>query len=643
MDEQLPNNVWYLPHFPVVRMDKTTTKVRIVFDCAAKCNGISLNDMIYAGPKLQQDLFNVLVRFRRNPVGIACDIKEMYLQIEIEEQDRSHFRLLWRDLDPSREPDVFEFSRVVFGKNSAPMESQFVAQENARRNQDRYPLAAETVLKSTYMDDSIDSVENDEEGVELYGQMKALWGIANMHARKWISNSPRVVEAIPREERATEIVRLAQREAFRDEYAALSLGKPIPQKSQLIKLNPRIDEDGVIRCDGRLKFAEFLPYDTRCPIILPRGHRVTRLIVKNYHERASHVAGINFILCQLSERFWIIAAREEIREWDHECNECKKRRNKPACQIMAPLPKTRLRFTFRPFAQTAVDFAGPLYTVQGRRKPRQKRWLCLFTCLETRAVHLEMAWGLDTDTFLNAFTRFTSRRGVPKEVISDRGTNFVGAVGELKKLVSQLDRQKLENKTAVFGVTWRFNPPGAPHFGGAHEVMVKAAKKATYAVVRDRDVNDEELITVFAGVESLLNSRPLTYQSSDPRDSVPLTPNHFLHGQMGGQFAPEFVETTTFHPPQRWRKVQDIISQVWRRWLKECIPALNSRPKWTSENRDLKVDDVVLVIQPDSPRGRWPLGRVIEVYPGRDGHTRVKVQGSRFKVHLFHTIYIKLT
>ena len=99
-DEQLPNNISYLPRFPVVRMDKATTKLRNVFDCAAKCNGISLNDMIHAGPKLLQDLFNVLVRFRGNPVGIACDIKEMYLQIEVKEQDRSHFRLLWRDLDP---------------------------------------------------------------------------------------------------------------------------------------------------------------------------------------------------------------------------------------------------------------------------------------------------------------------------------------------------------------------------------------------------------------------------------------------------------------------------------------------------------------------------------------------------------------
>ena len=205
-EEQPPANVWCLPHFPVVRMDKSTTKVRIVFDCAAKCDGISLNDMIHAGPKLQQDLFNVLVRFRRNPVGVACDIKEMYLQTEIEEQDRSHFRLFWRDFDSKREPDVFEFSRIVFGKNCAPMESQFVAQENARRNQDRYPLATETILKSTFMDDSIDNVENDDEGMELYRQLKALWGIAGMQARKWISNSPKVIEAIPKEERATEIV-----------------------------------------------------------------------------------------------------------------------------------------------------------------------------------------------------------------------------------------------------------------------------------------------------------------------------------------------------------------------------------------------------------------------------------------------------
>ena len=204
-DEPLPPEVWYLPHFPVIRMDKTTTKVRIVFDCSAKTDGVSLNDAICAGPKLQKDLFDVLIRFRRNPIALACDIKEMYLQVEIEERDRPYFRLLWRDLDSSREPDVYEFSRVVFGKNSAPMEAQFVAQENARRHQDVYPLAAETVLKSTYMDDSIDSVETVQDGIQLYKKLDSLWGIAGMKARKWVSNSLEVVAATREADRATEL------------------------------------------------------------------------------------------------------------------------------------------------------------------------------------------------------------------------------------------------------------------------------------------------------------------------------------------------------------------------------------------------------------------------------------------------------
>ena len=204
-EESPPPEVWYLPHFPVVRMDKTSTKVRIVFDCSAKTDGISLNDIIYAGPKLQQELFDVLIRFRRNPVALVCDIKEMYLQVEIKENDRAMFRILWRDGDRDREPEVLEFNRVVFGKNAAPMECQFVAQENARRYQSTYPMAAETVLKSTYMDDSIDSVESEEEGIELYRQLDALWNLAGMQARKWISNSPKVVSATPEEDRATQL------------------------------------------------------------------------------------------------------------------------------------------------------------------------------------------------------------------------------------------------------------------------------------------------------------------------------------------------------------------------------------------------------------------------------------------------------
>ena len=177
----------------------------------------------------------------------------------------------------------------------------------------------------------------------------------------------------------------------------------------------------------------------------------------------------------------------------------------------------------------------------------------------------------------------TSRRGVSKEAKRNRGTNFVRAVGKLKELVGQLHRQQLQSNIVELGETWRSNPPAAPHFGEAHEVMVQADEKTIYAVAGHQDVTNEELITMFTGLESLLNFRPLTYQSLDRREDVPLTPNHFLHGQMGGTFSPESVETTTFHLRQRWRKVQDIIPRVWRRWLKRMCSCPQQHTKMNCE------------------------------------------------------------
>ena len=111
----------------------------------------------------------------------------------------------------------------------------------------------------------------------------------------------------------------------------------------------------------------------------------------------------------------------------------------------------------------------------------------------------------------------------------------------------------------------------------------------------------------FTGAEALLNSRPLTFQSASPNDDVPLTPNHFLIGQIGGQLAQASVDETTFSPKKRWRRVQELVRHFWHRWLLEWLPSLNVRRKWTE---DLKVEDVVLVISPNTPRGHWPLGRV---------------------------------
>lgn len=191
--------------FPVCRPDKATTETRIVFDASAKHQGVSLNDTILSGPKLQNSLFNVFMRFRRYPVAVACDIREMYLQIRIPVDERSYFRFLWKDLEIDRRPDVYEFERVVFGDASAPFRAQFVAQENARCHKETFPLAAVTVEKSTYMDDSLDSTCRENEVIELYNQLDSLWKLAGIEPQKWVSNLSSVLENIPCEQRAAQV------------------------------------------------------------------------------------------------------------------------------------------------------------------------------------------------------------------------------------------------------------------------------------------------------------------------------------------------------------------------------------------------------------------------------------------------------
>ena len=149
-----------------------------------------------------------------------------------------------------------------------------------------------------------------------------------------------------------------------------------------------------------------------------------------------------------------------------------------------------------------------------------------------------------------------ARRGWPKFILSDNGSNYVGAAREIKELVDSMDQDKIQRLTSNQGIEWQFNPPEAPHFGGVFERMIKSAKRAIYAILNDADVNDEELQTVFTGAESLLNSRPSTTVSGDVNDESLLTPNHFLIGQMGGELAPDTVDTKAVSVRRRWRLIQ---------------------------------------------------------------------------------------
>ena len=192
---------WFLPHFPVVKEDRVTTKVRVVFDAAAKHDGKILNDAIWPRPKLQRDLVDVLTRFRRAPVALSADISEVFLQVELQEEDRPYHRFLWRDFDTSREPDLFEFQRLMFGNTASPLCSQYVLQTHAKTHTLDFPEAASTVEDSMYVDDVLDSLETVESAQHLRRQLSALLAMANFKLRKWSSNEPVVIEDVPKEDR----------------------------------------------------------------------------------------------------------------------------------------------------------------------------------------------------------------------------------------------------------------------------------------------------------------------------------------------------------------------------------------------------------------------------------------------------------
>ena len=256
-------------------------------------------------------------------------------------------------------------------------------------------------------------------------------------------------------------------------------------------------------------------------------------------------------------------------------------------------------------------------------KALTKRYGVIFTCLATRAIHIELAGDLSTDSFLLALRRFISRRGNVKVMRSDNGTNFVGANNELNLCIKQLDQIRLHKFSNHKNIEWIFNPPTSPWMGGVWESLVKSVKTGLKAIVKDRIFTDESLETFLCEVESVLNGRPLTAISDDISDFEPLTPNHLLIGEVSPNQSPGNFREHEVSLRRKWRSVQAATEMFWRRWLREYLPILTIRRKWNSESRNFKVGDLVIVIMKDMPRSYWPMGRVLDTYGGSNDVVRV--------------------
>ncbi len=272
-----------------------------------------------------------------------------------------------------------------------------------------------------------------------------------------------------------------------------------------------------------------------------------------------------------------------------------------------------------------VDCFGPFEVKRGRSVV--KRYGVIFTCLNIRAVHLEIATSLDTDSFIHALRRFIARRGQVVEMRSDNGTNFVGGQRELQDALKTWNQNQINSFLLQKGIKWTFNPPTGSHFGGIWERLIRSVRKILSSILREQSLDEEGLYTLFCEVESILNNRPISRASMDINDLEALTPNHLLLLKTQPSLPPGLFRKDDLYSRRRWRQVQYMVDLFWKRWIGEYLPQLQERQKWLVKKRDFQMGDVVLIVDNVAPMSSWIMGKVIQIMQDKRGLTRqVKIK-----------------
>lgn len=432
---------------------------------------------------------------------------------------------------------------------------------------------------------------------------------------------------VPEIKRATTtIIKIIQRESFGEERKCIESGKHVDKKSKLLKLNVFADNEGIIRVGGRLKNAN-IPFNAKHQIILPKNNEATNLIIYETHQLALH-AGAKLTEAILRQQYWVIDSQSTIKKELKKCLVCSKYAPKPMDQLMANLPEYRVNKPFKVFMNTAIDFAGPFWTKVStlRSSKSEKSYVCVFVCMASRAMHLELVGNLTAESCVAALRRFIAKRGKVANFFSDNGTNFVKA----NKILQELsEAEKSQYQAALDGellsneINWHFSPPGSPHHNGLAEAAVKSMKSHLRKALGEKVLTLEEMHTLLCQIEGVVNARPMCALSNDPNDTQTITPAHFLQ-MVSMQMAPDDdLSDVKSNYLSRWQTVQKIFQQFWKQWKNEYLNQLQVRNKWCTEKADINVNDLVMLKDESLPSTKWSLGRIVEKYPGDDGLTRV--------------------
>ena len=435
--------------------------------------------------------------------------------------------------------------------------------------------------------------------------------------------STRVFSIVQKQQFPEELRILSGLKPGSDGIRRLTVGVTLPRRSTLRRLNPILGRDGLIRVGGRLSLSALDP-SSRHPIIIGSGH-VAKILVLEAHRRCFH-GGISLTLSTLRNSVWLIQGRKSVKSLVYRCVACTRIRAELPTQLMGSLPAARVQRPSRAFVECGVDYAGPVAVrmAGGRGARAQPGYIALFVCMATKAVHLEIVTSCSTPAFLAAFDRFCSRRGLPRTMHSDRGTNFQGADREMRAAYqAAITDKEVRARVAEDRIEWKFIPPAAPHFGGLWEAGVKVMKHHLKRVLGKSTPTYEELATLLCRIEASMNSRPLAPLNDDIESLDVLTPAHFLiGGPLTALPMPPLLDTAT-NRLSRWQAIQQMLERFWRLWSQDYVKSCQHRSKWLVPTAPIQVGQIVLLRNPNLPPTKWDLGRIIHCHPGPDGLVRV--------------------
>ena len=413
--------------------------------------------------------------------------------------------------------------------------------------------------------------------------------------------------------------------------APVSSGGNVRSSPYFSQFNLFKDENGIFRCKTRLGHAQ-VTYNFKFPILLDRNSLFTKLLVLDFHVRLLH-AGSQQMLLLIRETYWIPKVRKLVLSVIKFCVRCQKVL-KPTFEnvIMPDLPEFRLEEA-PPFTHVGVDFCGHFLVkfpnlIDNKLVPFLKKvYVCVFSCAVTRAVHLELTFGMTCDDFIRCFRRFVSKYNIPHIVYSDNFSTFKKSDRDLHVIITH---PRFKDYFESINVQWKYATPLGPWTHGFTERLIAVVKCSLKKVLYKALVEIDEFITVLTESQAIINNRPLTYNSADLDNEASITPNVLLHGRNLCQLPPLNVKFSQEYPDngfvtKRLKYLERLRINFWNAFHKEYLSTLSERHfrlKQKDSTLEIKEGCICLLKDKDQPRLKWTLVKILRVLPCRDSRVR---------------------